>query len=356
MNKWEALLLQPDATILDALKKLNEGAKQIALIVGNNNVLLGTVTDGDIRRGILKGISFTSSVSNVMNPNPVVARTMDDQDTILALMANRRLHQLPIVNENGQLVDIVFLDDYLRPQRRENWVVLMAGGLGTRLAPLTNDCPKPLLKVGSRPILENILNSFIANGFYQFYISVNYKAEMIMDYFGNGDKWGIQIRYLKEDKRLGTAGALSLLPERPAEPVIVMNGDLLTKVNFAQALQFHLDHRASATMCVREYEYQVPYGVVKLDNYRLYAMEEKPVQRFFVSGGIYILDPEALNYIPENTYFDMPSLFNTLIGQGKHTVAFPIQEYWMDIGRMDDFNQANLEFHEVFKSDSEGLL
>lgn len=348
MKTWKSLLVRPEVTILQGLKILDEGAKQIVLVVDQNDVLLGTVTDGDVRRGILKGLSFEAPITEIMNRNPVVAFRGDERDVVLAQMTTRNLRQIPIVDEQRRLIDIVFLEQYLKSERKDNWVVLMAGGLGSRLGVLTKDCPKPLLKVGNRPILEIILNSFITYGFHRFYISVNYKADMIMEYFGNGEKWGVEIRYLLEDKRLGTAGALSLMPEKPDEPFIVMNGDLLTKVNFSHALQFHMEEDACATMCVREYEYQVPYGVVKVDQHRLYGIEEKPVQRFFISGGIYILDPEAIDYIPANQFYDMPTLFEALIEKRRTTSAFPIREYWLDIGRMDDFNRANGEYAEIF--------
>lgn len=349
MKKWRSLLVDMNATIMQALKILDEGAKQIVLVVDQRNVLLGTVTDGDIRRGILKGESLEAPITHVMNKRPIVAQMGDERETMLNLMTTRSLRQIPVIDDRGRLIDIVFLEDYMQSEKKDNWVVLMAGGFGTRLAPLTDHCPKPLLKVGSRPILEIILNSFISYGFARFYISVNYKADMIMEYFGDGSRWGVEIRYLLEDKRLGTAGALSLLSERPDKPFIVMNGDLLTKINFSHALQFHMEEEACATMCVREYEYQVPYGVVKVDQHRLYGIEEKPVQRFFISGGIYILSPDVIESIPENTFYDMPALFEALIEKEQLTSAFPIREYWLDIGRMDDFNRANGEFSEVFE-------
>ncbi|AZN38512.1 nucleotidyltransferase family protein [Paenibacillus albus] len=347
MRNWKSLLIKSEATLLETMRTLDAGAKQIVLVVDEYEVLLGTVTDGDIRRGLLRGESLSAPVFSVMNKRPVTAQLGDDRESLLALMSARKLHQLPIVDDRGRVVDIAFLDEYLQKEKKDNWVILMAGGLGTRLAPLTNNCPKPLLKVGSKPILEIIINNFIANGFYRFYISVNYKAEMIMDYFGNGEKWNIEIRYIREDQRLGTAGALSLLPERPADSIIVMNGDLLTKVNFNQALQFHTENNSRATMCVREYEYQVPYGVVNVNQHQISGIEEKPIQHFFINGGIYVLDPEVIDYIPRNRFYDMPSLFESLIASNQSTAAYPIREYWMDIGRMDDYERAVLDYKEV---------
>ncbi|WP_138753685.1 nucleotidyltransferase family protein [Paenibacillus sinopodophylli] len=346
MKQIDKLLISPQASILEALHIIDKGTAQIALVVDTNQRLIGTITDGDIRRGILKGIDLKSEVNLIMKTDPITSLEADSKDIVFAKMKNYNLKQIPITDPDGKIVRLELLGEIIRHERSDNWVVLMAGGLGTRLGELTRDCPKPLLKVGSKPILEVILENFISNGFYRFIISVNYKAEMIMEYFGNGLKWGVEIIYLQENKRLGTAGALSLLPFIPDKPILVMNGDLLTKVNFQQLLDFHLDTRAKATMCVREYEFQVPYGVVKVDNYRLQSIEEKPVQHFFISGGIYVISPEVLQYIPEETFYDMPSLFDKLLQINAPTSAFPIREYWMDIGRMDDFERANSEYLE----------
>jgi len=205
-----------------------------------------------------------------------------------------------------------------------------------------------MLKVGNKPLLETILANFIDYGFRHFYISVNYMADMVKDYFGDGSRFGVEIRYLHEDERLGTAGALSLLPERPVEPFFVMNGDLLTKVNFNQMLDFHGKQNAVATMGVREYDYQIPYGVVNVESLRIVGIEEKPIQRFFVNAGIYVLDPKALDLIQQNTFLDMPTLFNTLIERKDETVVFPVIEYWMDVGHLADYEKANGEYHSVF--------
>ncbi len=348
MNRWQAARIAPDRTIHDAIRTIDEGAIRIALVVDAENRLLGTVTDGDIRRGILKGIALDGPVTHVMNPRPIMARVEESREKILETMKQTRLHQIPVVDGQGRLVTVEILDDLLQAHHRDNWVVLMAGGLGSRLRPLTEDCPKPLLKVGSKPLLEIILDNFLEYGFRKFYLSVNYKAEMVKDHFGDGSRWGIQIRYIHEDQRLGTAGALSLLPERPTLPVVVMNGDLLTKVNFQHLLDFHAEHDARATMCVREYDFQVPYGVVRIDNHRILSIDEKPVQRFFVNAGIYVLEPETLDCIPSSTCFDMPDLFLKLIGQNRETAVFPIREYWLDIGHIEDFARANGDFPEVF--------
>lgn len=347
MKDWKSLLVSPDATIKEVIRSIDRGAQKIALVVDEGIRLVGTVSDGDIRRGILKGCDLGNEVRQIMNTSPCVVGKFDGREKILALMRQKKVYQIPIVDDDGVLVGLEVVDTIFNTEKRENWVVLMAGGLGTRLKQLTADLPKPLLKVGDKPILETILDNFIEHGFSRFFISVNYKSEMIEEYFGDGSRWGAQIEYLREDKKLGTAGALGLLPEKPTAPVLVMNGDLLTKVNFRQLLDFHTEHLSSATMCVREYDFQVPYGVVTLDQHRIATIIEKPVQRFFVNAGIYVMEPEILEMIPHEVYLDMPSLFDKLVTQKRETAVFPIREYWLDIGRMDDFERAQLEFSKV---------
>lgn len=346
MKDWKRILIKPDASIIEAIEIIDNGSLQIALVVDSDNRLLGTVTDGDVRRGLLKRIDINEEpVTLIMNAKPTVARSNENREAIFALMKAKDLGQMPIVDEQGRVISLETLHSY----EPDNWVVIMAGGIGSRLSPLTQDNPKPMLHVGDRPILETILLNFAEQGFRKFYIAVNYKAEKIEDYFGDGAKWGVTIKYLREKERLGTAGSLSLIPERPQLPLLVMNGDLLTKVNFRQLLDFHQEHRAVATMCVREYRIQLPYGVVQLDKHRLTGITEKPVHNFFVSAGVYVFEPDALGYVPADAYLDMPSLFEKLIAGQKETAVFPLREYWIDIGRMGDFKRAEGEFYEVFK-------
>lgn len=348
MKAWEKILIKPDTTILTALKVIDDSSMQIAMVVEDGR-LAGTLTDGDIRRAILKGIPLESPVSDIMNKNPIVAAESYGKQELLAIMKVTEVRHIPIVDENGFLVRIETYKDLTQPRERENWVVLMAGGMGSRLRPLTNECPKPLLQVGNKAILETILDNFIEYGFRKFFISVNYKAEMVKSFFRDGNQWNVDIQYIDEEKVMGTAGCLGLLPEPPKHPFVVMNGDLLTKINFQQLLDFHREHRAQATMCVRDYDNQIPYGVVKFDKHRLTDIEEKPIHRFFVNAGIYVLSPKTLSFIPKNSYFDMPDLFRIMIEKGLETVAFPIREYWIDIGRMDDFERAKGEYAEIFK-------
>lgn len=348
MKNWRDILVRKDATILESIKVIDAGAIQIALVVDDDRRLIGTVTDGDIRRAILRNVPLTEPVATAMNPQPTTVRMDEDRETVLAKMRVKQLRQIPVLDDDGRVVSVEVMEELLGSARRPNWVVLMAGGAGTRLYPLTEDCPKPLLKVGNKALLETIVENFVQYGFHRFFISVNYKAEMILEHFGDGSRWGIDIQYLHERRKLGTAGCLSLLPERPTEPFFVMNGDLLTNVNFNHLLEFHREHKAAATMCVREYDFQVPYGVVRLDEHKVLSIDEKPIHRFFVNAGIYVLEPKALDVVEAERSLDMTTLLETMMGNGEETSVFPIREYWRDIGRPDDFEQANGEFPRVF--------
>jgi NDP-sugar pyrophosphorylase family protein len=224
----------------------------------------------------------------------------------------------------------------------------MVGGLGTRLRPLTENLPKPMLKVGDKPILQTIVEKFAEYGYVNIVMCVNYKSHLIQEFFGNGSEFGVNIEYVLEKQRMGTAGALSLLHNKPEEPFFVMNGDLLTNINFEHLHNYHVENSSIGTMCVREYDFQVPYGVVNVENSKILSIEEKPTHKFFVSAGIYMLSPEALSYIPENEFYDMPTLFEKLINEKRNTISFPLREYWLDIGRIDEYKKANAEYYEVF--------
>lgn len=348
MNRWKHVLISPDTTIIEAIKIIDAGSLQIALVVDDTHKLLGTVSDGDVRRAILKGILLDRPVNEIMFIEPTVASCHESREAILASMKTKQLRQIPLVDQNGCVVGMDVWDELISIQKRDNIVVLMAGGLGSRLGELTKDCPKPLLRVGNKPVLETILESCIEYGFQRFYISVNYKADMVKEYFGDGSRWGVEIKYLEEKKRLGTAGALGLLLEIQTLPVLVMNADVLTKINFKHLMEFHEEHKSVATMCVRDYEFQVPFGVVQLDNYRLKSILEKPVHQFFVNAGIYVLNPEAVSMVPNDEYFDMPALFNKLLAKKSETAVFPIREYWLDIGRKGDLERAIDDYDEIF--------
>ena len=340
--------LSINSTIKDALQTINNGGLQIAIVVDENDALVGTVTDGDIRRGLLNGLDLNSSVSLVVHKSPSIASVGDTKESILKIALAKKLHKIPLVDELGKLVGIEDIEDIIKPVGKTNRVILMVGGLGTRLRPLTQDTPKPMLKVGNKPILQTIVEKFAEYGFVNITMCVNFNASIIRDYFGDGKEFGVNIDYVLEQKRMGTAGALSLLKERPSEPFFVMNGDLLTNVNFEHILNYHTLNKATATMCVREYDYEVPYGVVKMNDNKIIEIAEKPVQKFFVSAGIYMLSPEILDIIPQDEFYDMPTLFEKAIAQDKNVISFPIHEYWIDIGRLEEYQKANEEYAKIF--------
>ena len=348
MKNIEVIKLKQNATIKEALGIIDSGAMQIALVVDDNDKLIGTLTDGDIRRGILRGLDLDSSIETIVFKEPAVAKISSTKEEILKIALSKKLHQIPIVDDNGIVLDLKEIEELVEPKIKTNRVILMVGGLGTRLRPLTQDTPKPMLKVGNKPILQTIVEKFAEYGFVNITMCVNFNASIIRDYFGDGREFGVNIDYVLEQKRMGTAGALSLLKERPSEPFFVMNGDLLTNVNFEHIFNYHMLNKATATMCVREYDYEVPYGVVEMNDNKIKQIVEKPVQKFFVSAGIYMLSPEILDLIPKNEFYDMPTLFEKLIKLSKNVISFPIREYWLDIGRMEEYQRANEEYKEVF--------
>lgn len=340
-HNWEKVLLKPTDSLQQAIKTINEGSLRIAMVVSPDKTLLGTITDGDIRRALLNYMKMESPVSEIMHQKPTTARENDSQAHLLSLMKSKGLLHIPILNAEKQLIGIETIHHLIESPQYNNPVLLMAGGFGTRLHPLTKDTPKPLLKVGRKPILETILQQFISAGFKNFYISTYYKAEMIRDYFGDGSQWDISIQYTEEEKPMGTAGALGLLPHSSInDSLIVMNGDILTKVNFENLLSFHQQQGSIATMCVREYEYQVPYGIIETHNQRITKIAEKPIYNYFVNAGIYVLEPELLKQVKDYDYLDMPSLIEQQLRCEKQVSSFPIYEYWLDIGRMEEFTQA----------------
>lgn len=348
MKNIEHIKINPDASVKEALEIIDNGGMQIALIVDKNDTLIGTLTDGDIRRGLLKGLDLNSSIESIIFKAPTIAKISDTKEEILNLALSKKLHQIPIVNHNGKILGIQEIEELIKPKNKTNKVILMVGGLGTRLRPLTENTPKPMLKVGNKPILQTIVEKFAEYGYINIVMCVNYKSHIIKDFFGDGSDFGVRIEYILEEQRMGTAGALSLLKERPTEPFFVMNGDLLTNINFEHLYDYHLSNNSMATMCVREYDFQVPYGVVNIENSKIKSIEEKPIHRFFVSAGIYMLSHEVLNDIPDNEFYDMPTLFEKLINKNKNVISFPLREYWLDIGKLEEYKKANEEYDEVF--------
>ena len=347
MYKIDEIKINQNASIKEALEVIDKGAIKVAVVLSDDGLLLGMLNDGDIRRALLKGMSLGDSIAGIINKHPVVANINDTKERILELANEKKLHQIPIIS-NGKLIGIQDIREFLAPKNKPNKVILMVGGLGTRLRPLTNDVPKPMLDVGNKPILHTIVENFAKYGYTDIIMCVNYKSEIIKEYFGNGDKFGVKIEYVLESKRMGTAGALSLLQKRPKDDFFVMNGDLLTNVNFEYLHEYHKDSNALASICIRKYEMQVPYGVVNVRANKVTSIEEKPTQSFFVSAGIYMFSPIVLDFIPKGVFYDMPTLFSEILKHDFPIHPFPIREYWLDIGRMDEYRRANDEYEGVF--------
>jgi dTDP-glucose pyrophosphorylase len=344
---WRQTLLHGDATIKDAINVLNVSGLRIVLAVDENEKLLGTISDGDIRRGLLKGLQLESSLAAIWNHEAIVVPENMSTEMVKELMLVNKIQQIPIVDENQRLMGLHLWDEFVYPVARPNIFVIMAGGRGTRLGTQTENCPKPLLLVSGRPILEHIINRAQTEGFTHFVIAIHYLGHMIEDYFGNGQKMGIKIDYLREEKPLGTAGALSLFKELPNLPIVVTNGDVITDIRYAAILEFHEEQGASATMAVRSHEWQNPFGVVQIQGIDIISYDEKPTYRSNVNAGVYVLDPAVLRFIPKSEVFDMPSLFEIAGKNSKRTVAYPVHEQWLDVGRPKDLQQAE---HQAFRN------
>ncbi|WP_068977134.1 MULTISPECIES: nucleotidyltransferase family protein [Aeromonas] len=340
-KNWEKVVLSTKHTVHDALTVINAAALRICLVVDDKRHLLGVVTDGDIRRAILSNVALTQSVTKVMNKTPITVSAKLSRAQLLDTMSSYSILSLPVLNETGQLIGLETWERATSQPTYNNPVLIMAGGFGTRLKPLTDTCPKPMLKIGDKPILETLLNQFIKAGFKNIYISTHYMPELIADYFGDGSAWGANIKYIHEKHPLGTGGALGLLPaELPKLPLIMMNGDVLTTVDFNSLLDFHIQNGSDATMCVREYSYQIPYGVITGEGNNITSMVEKPVHHFFVNAGIYVVNPHIVRSVTKEERIDMPTLLERHMQEKKCISMFPLHEYWLDIGRMEDFNRA----------------
>lgn len=340
---WRKTMLLPGQLIRDAIANLNESGLQIVLVIDDSSKLLGTVTDGDIRRGLLRDAQIDSPLTAVMRTNSLVVPPEMGREMVVHLMRANKLRQLPVVDSRRRVVGLHLWDEDAPGEIRANTMVIMAGGLGKRLRPHTETCPKPMLPVAGKPMLEHIIERARDEGFRHFVLAVMYLGHVIENYFGDGSRWQVHIDYLRETSPLGTAGALGLLDPPPSTPFVVTNGDVLSDIHYGDVLDFHLRQGAVATMAVRLYEWQHPFGVVQTNGVDILGFEEKPVNRTHINAGIYALSPQVLMHVKPNTPLDMPSLFEQLQYAGQRTVAFPMHEPWLDVGRPDDLSRANAE-------------
>jgi dTDP-glucose pyrophosphorylase len=340
INNWKSISLAKDDNIKEAMQKLDDSGLRITFVIDANDCLIGTVTDGDIRRGLLSGLGFEAPVSRVMKSNPICVLGDATKETIHDILRKASVLAVPVVDDNKKIIGLETIDSVDDGSHTDAAVVLMAGGFGKRLYPLTDNLPKPMLPLGEKPILEHIIEDFKSQGFKNFYITTHYKAEVIREYF-NKNHLGVNIEYIIEDKPLGTAGSLFFLKEKIHSDFFVMNADLLVKTNFKNLLSFHQKHSEIATMCVKQHSYQVPFGVVSLENMGVVEIIEKPLYSHFISSGIYCFNKNIFEFCDQKKHIDMPTLLQNVIASHRKICAFPIHEYWVDVGCMDDYQKVN---------------
>lgn len=337
---WRSTLLPTGATIQQAVQSLETSCLQIVLVVQEDDKLVGTLTDGDIRRAFLKGFSLDDAIDEIMHTNPMVVPPEISRSAVLKMMQINKFSQVPTIDEAGRVVGLHVWDEIIKPKQINTAMVIMAGGKGTRLRPHTENCPKPMLEVSGKPMLQHIIERARDNGISNFFISLNYLGEMIEAYFGDGSAFGVEIVYLREDAPLGTAGSLSLIENRPDSPLIVTNGDVITDVQYSEILDYHERHKAMATMAVKQHEMQNQFGVVQTNGLEIEGFEEKPVYRSYVNAGIYVVSPEGLDCLQSGEACDMPALFQRLKEKNDRIIVYPMHEPWLDVGRPDDLQAA----------------
>jgi dTDP-glucose pyrophosphorylase len=340
-ENWQQTILTLDSTIKQAIQNLNKSSMKIVLVVNERGELQGTISDGDIRRGLLKGLDLNSPIESIINRKALVLPPALGREMVLQLMVANKIQQIPVVDESQRVIGLHLRDAITTPKKRSNLMVIMAGGKGTRLLPHTQNCPKPLVMVSGKPMVEHIIERGRLEGFSHFVLAIHHLGHMIEEYFGNGERLGVRIEYLREKAPLGTAGALALLNSRPDSPFVVTNGDVITDIRYGELLDFHKRHDASGTMAVRVHEWQHPFGVVLIKGVEIIGFEEKPLTRSHINAGVYALSPEVLDELTAKSPCDMPTLFERLQAKAKRTVAYPMHEPWFDVGRPDDLAQVN---------------
>jgi dTDP-glucose pyrophosphorylase len=348
-ERWRQAILPATATIKQAIRNLDQVSIKIVLVVNERMELEGTISDGDIRRGLLKGLDLNSPIESIIHRNALVVPPEMGRELVMQLMVANKIQQIPVVDGQHHVIGLHLWDEITTSPVRPNLMVIMAGGMGTRLLPHTANCPKPMLRVAGKPMLEHIIKRAQLEGFSHFVLAVHHLGHMIEDYFGTGERFGLQIDYLRESSPLGTAGALGLLKPYPEAPFVVTNGDVITDIRYGELLDFHIRHDAAATMAVRVHEWQHPFGVVQTQGVEIVGFEEKPVARSHINAGVYALKPDALNVLSAESHCDMPTLFQRLQAKARRTIAYPMHEPWLDVGRLDDFSLANVENTKEFR-------
>ena len=338
---WRRCVVHEQATLQQAMQAADEGKCHIAMMLDDAGRLAGILTDGDLRRAQLDGRPMDTPALSLAVRRPIVSSTNLSRSEATGMLRENKITHLPIVDEQGCMHGLTMR--HVQPaEANDTWAVIMAGGFGKRLAPLTDDTPKPLLKVAGIPMIERIIRSLQKAGISRIVLSVFHMADQIREYCGDGSRWGVQIDYIQEDTPIGTAGALSLMTERPRDHLLVMNADVLTNLPFGALIDYHVQQVNAATMCVRELAYRLEYGVVKFDGPFIARIDEKPTHTFFINAGIYLFNASVLDMIPSGEYFDMPALFEKMVHNNIRPGAFPIRELWLDIGTHADFAKAQI--------------
>lgn len=337
----ERMLVPPTASVMEALHAINDGGAEVAFVSDETRRVIGLLTDGDLRRALLRGLPLSSrSLEDVMTRNFVSVRAETGRAEVLDIMRARKVDQIPVLDEEGRLVALHLLREFVTPVQRPNWAVIMAGGKGERLRPITEAIPKPMVRVAGVPILERLVHHLVGVGIQRIFIAVNYLGHQIEEHFGDGSGFGIGIEYLREQEPLGTGGALSLLPEPPAESILLLNGDLITQLDFGAMLDLHNARGSAITMGVKPYSLSVPYGVAEVQDGRLVELREKPVHRMLVNAGIYTLDPATLAHVPPGRYLPITELIQQRKDAGDAIGVHVIEEDWIDIGQPEQLSQA----------------
>jgi dTDP-glucose pyrophosphorylase len=345
----EKFLVSPATTLLEVMRRIDRNARGIALVVDGERRLLDTITDGDLRRAILNGTDLSLPVSSLASRRqhpPLTAQATSSRAQQLAIMCENKIRQLPLIGSRGEVKDLVLLDELAGPPLS---AVVMAGGEGLRLRPLTEKVPKPMLPIGAKPLAERTVEQLRAAGVQQVFFATHYKSESLARHFGDGANFGVAINYLDEQQPLGTAGALARMTNSAA-PLLIVNGDILTTLNYRSMLAFHEENNADMTVAVRHYEFRVPYGVVATDGVQISGLTEKPAHRFFVNAGIYLVQPSVCRYVPRDRRFDMTELIAAAIADSRKVIAFPVSEYWIDIGDLENYEKARADADAEFQT------
>tara|TARA_X000000950_G_scaffold289513_1_gene414553 strand:+ start:221 stop:1273 length:1053 start_codon:yes stop_codon:yes gene_type:complete len=345
MKNWKKTIIKHDKNLKDAIINLNSSALKICIVVNNFKNFVGTITDGDIRRSLINGVKLTDSIKKVVNTNSLKVPGGLGNNDIIEIMKTNRIQHLPEVNKNNKVINLHSIEDFINPINKNNQFIIMAGGKGTRLLPLTKKIPKPMLKIAGKPMIEHLILKARDQGFINFVISVNYLKEKIKKHFGNGKKIGVNIQYIEEKKPLGTAGALSIFKTNNKSPSIIVNSDLLTKINFNEVLEYHIKNNADATMAVGIHEITNPYGVIKLIDNVISEFNEKPTIKNYINAGIYILNNSMLKFLKKNQNISMIEFFKILKSNKKKIIAYPLHEPWIDLGDFKNFTNSKSLIH-----------